>query len=285
MERPLTETRELVSHGRAIQIIWLHGFIFFGSVNNLLRHVKGIVEAQGPRACRMVILDFHEVLGIDSSAVMVLVRLRQFAEREDILICLSGLREGIENLLRSGGLLREDDKTCLVFPTHDAALEWCEDHLLEERLTPEEAKRSADEWLAREMGGQTVFRQFSSYLEMVSYCANDVLFAQDDPAEFLCLVYSGRVSIVFRTLEGHSLRLRSIRHHTLVGEMGLYRTVPRGASVLVDRPTVVYRLSRQALEQMESDSPHLAIAFHKFEVRTLAERLQFANREVAALQK
>jgi SulP family sulfate permease len=284
VERSMTESRELIRNGGAIQIIWLHGFVFFGSVNNLLQHVKETVAAQRPGVCRMVILDFHAVLGIDSSAVMVLVRLRHFAERENFLIVLSGLLPGVESLLQSGGLLRKNNGTCPVFPALDAALEWCEDRLLQERMSPEEAKSSADEWLAREIGGQAMFRQFTSYLETVSYAAGDSLFAQGDPAEFLCLVYSGRVSIVFRTAEGYELRLRSIQRHTLVGEMGLYRAVPRGASVLADQPTVVYRLSRESLERMEAENPSLALAFHRFVVRTLAERLDFANREVAALQ-
>jgi SulP family sulfate permease len=284
VERSMSETRELIHHGGAIRIIWLHGFVFFGSVNNLLQHVKSLVSQPRPGVCRMVMLDFHGVLGIDSSAVMVLVRLRQFAERENFLLVLSGLLPGVESLLRSGGLLRQDNNTCVVFPALDAALEWCEDRLLQERMSSEEAKSSADEWLTREMGGQAIFRQLTGYLEKVSYAAGDALFVQGDPAEFLCLVYSGRVSIFFRTPEGQQLRLRSIQRHTLVGEMGLYRTVPRGASVLADQPTIVYRLSRQALERMEAENPPLATVFHRFVIRTLAERLDFANREVAALQ-
>jgi hypothetical protein len=35
---------------------------------------------------------------------------------------------------------------------------------------------------------------------------------------------------------------------------------------------------------MEADDPALAYAFHKFIVRILAARLDFANREAAALQ-
>lgn len=285
VERSVIETRELIRHGAAIQILWLRGFVFFGSINTLVQHVKEAVTTQRPYLSRMAIMDFREVLGIDSSAVMALVRLRQFAEREDFLIVFTGLLPSVEGMLRTGGLINQNKETCLVFPALDAALEWCEDRLLEQCLSPEEAKRSADEWLAREIGGQAMFRQFASYLEMVSYPAGEVLFAQGEPAEFLCLVYSGRVSIVFRTGDGCELRLRSIQRHTLVGEMGLYRTAPRGASVLVDQPTVVYRLSREALEQMEIDTPPLALAFHKFVVRTLADRLDFANREAAAVQR
>jgi hypothetical protein len=36
---------------------------------------------------------------------------------------------------------------------------------------------------------------------------------------------------------------------------------------------------------METENPTLAHAFHKFVIRTLASRLDFANREVAALQR
>jgi sulfate permease, SulP family len=69
---------------------------------------------------------------------------------------------------------------------------------------------------------------------------------------------------------------------TLIGEMGLYRGLPRGASVRVDEPVVIYRLSREAMERMESENPALAIAFHKFVIRLLSSRLEFANKEVAA---
>ena len=61
--------------------------------------------------------------------------------------------------------------------------------------------------------------------------------------------------------------------------------MPRGASVLVDEPTVVYRLSKEAIERMEQEQPQLAHAFHRFVVRMLASRLDFANREVAGLQR
>ncbi|MGH9442920.1 MAG: SulP family inorganic anion transporter [Thermoanaerobaculia bacterium] len=282
--RSVSETRELVRNGRAIQIIWLQGFIFFGSVNTLLQHVKRTVAAQGPRVCSMVILDFRQVLGIDTSAIKILVKARQFAEREGFLLVFSGLGTRVGGQLRSGGLLRAGDKTCRIFRELDAALEWCEDRVLEERISPEEAKRSSDEWLTHEIGSETLFQQLVGYLETISYAAGDVLFVQGDPAEFLCLISSGRVSVILRSPEGNDSRLRSMQRHTIVGEMGLYRTAPRGARVLVDQPTIVYRLSRQALDRMETENSKLALAFHRFVVRTLADRLEFANRETAAFQ-
>jgi SulP family sulfate permease len=91
--------------------------------------------------------------------------------------------------------------------------------------------------------------------------------------------------VFFRSPEGKEVRIRSMMQQTMVGEMGIYRMSPRGASVVVDEPAVVFRLTRTALDQMETASPALACAFHKFVIRTLAERIDFANREVAAIQR
>jgi SulP family sulfate permease len=90
--------------------------------------------------------------------------------------------------------------------------------------------------------------------------------------------------VLFRTEQGTELRLRSMVGHTIVGEMGLYRMLPRGASVRADEPTIAYRMTLEAMLRMESDDPALARAFHKLVIRTLASRLDFANREVAGLR-
>lgn len=111
------------------------------------------------------------------------------------------------------------------------------------------------------------------------------MFRQGEPGDSLYLLCSGRVTISFRAPDGQEIRLRSMLGHTLLGEMGVYRDMPRGASVLVDEPTVVYRLSLSSIKRMEQDDPALAHALHKFVVRTLASRLDFANREVAGLQR
>jgi SulP family sulfate permease len=73
--------------------------------------------------------------------------------------------------------------------------------------------------------------------------------------------------------------------HTIVGEMGLYRMLPRGASVRADQLTIAYRMSTEAMARMEQDDPALAYAFHKLVIRTLAARLDSANREVAGLRR
>jgi SulP family sulfate permease len=71
--------------------------------------------------------------------------------------------------------------------------------------------------------------------------------------------------------------------HTVVGEMGFYRNVPRTANVIAEEPTVVYRLTRGSFDKMQTQDPTAAAALHKLIIRLLSDRLEFANREISAL--
>jgi SulP family sulfate permease len=124
-----------------------------------------------------------------------------------------------------------------------------------------------------------------SYLEPIEYKTGDFLIRQGEAGDSLYLLFAGRVTVLYQTPEGADLRLRSVVGHTIVGEMGLYRALPRGASVRADQPTIAYRMSLEAMTQMEQEDPPLAYAFHRLVIRTLATRLDFANREVAGLRR
>lgn len=283
VDRPMGHQEILAKYGSSIPIMWLHGFVFFGSAHRLLLDVKQIVEARGDYGCRSLILDWRQVLGIDSSALLNLSKLWNFAEREGFAIALSSVPPAVEKALRNGGLLDPKNKVSSLFSDLDAALEWCEDRLIAERISNDAAMRSADEWLTREIGSPELFVRLVSYLEQLEFKVGDYIFSQGDEADALFLIYTGRVSVILQTPNGATVRLRSMAGQTVLGEMGLYRTQPRGASVVVDKAAVVYRLSADALAVMEAEDPSLAYAFHKFIVRILASRLEYANREAAAL--
>ena len=70
---------------------------------------------------------------------------------------------------------------------------------------------------------------------------------------------------------------------TVVGELGMYLDQARTASVVTKEPTVVYRLTRDALAAMEAHNPQTAATFHRFMVRFLAERLINTDRTLKTL--
>jgi SulP family sulfate permease len=111
----------------------------------------------------------------------------------------------------------------------------------------------------------------------------EFLFRQGEPADSVVLQASGCVAITITDEHGRPIRLRRMVGHTVIGEMGFYRSVPRTASVIAEQPTIIYRLTRAAFDRMQEEDPAAAVALHKLIIRLLSNRLEFANREISAL--
>ena len=71
---------------------------------------------------------------------------------------------------------------------------------------------------------------------------------------------------------------------TVVGELGFYLGYERGASVVVDEPSVVYRLTRASLTEMEESHPTAASALHRVVVTLVADRTADLIRVVNVLE-
>jgi SulP family sulfate permease len=246
VDRPVYQQEQLARHGHTIQIMWLHGFVFFGSAHRLLEQIGEIVDAQNG-VCRSLILDFRQVMGIDSSAVMSLVKLGQMAHRKSFVVVLTEVPAHVERVLRIGGLFRNNGSgDFLLYPDTGSALEWCEDQLLAEVMTREKTLRSADDWLAVEIGDEQMLPRLVSYLELIEYKKGDFLIRQGDAGDSLYLLFAGRVTVLYQTPEGADLRLRSMVGHTIVGEMGLYRRCPAAPPCApINRPSLTGCRSRR----------------------------------------
>ena len=70
---------------------------------------------------------------------------------------------------------------------------------------------------------------------------------------------------------------------TVIGELGFYLGTPRSASVVADCDGRAFRLTRSALERMETVHPQLASALHQFIAELLAERLFQATQTLDAV--
>jgi sulfate permease, SulP family len=283
VDRPLGQAEALSRHGKDIQVLRLQGFIFFGSAYGLLADARHALSRSGG-ACRSLVLDLRQVLGIDSSAVMNLTKLRSLAKREQVTLVFCGLSPKVAFSLRAGGVIMgDDDPLCRVFANLEEAMEWCEERLLSCIVSPHGSFGDAEAWLEAEFGKAWFFETLNSYFRRLELQPGDLVFDQGDAGDSLYLLVSGRVAVVLQKPDGGEVRLRTMLGQTLLGEMGLYRRLPRGAKVRVDERAVVYELSRKAMELMEQENPALAVAFHKYVVRVLSSRLEFANREVTAL--
>ena len=68
-----------------------------------------------------------------------------------------------------------------------------------------------------------------------------------------------------------------------VGELGLYQSGTQIRSARTDRETRLYRLSREALEQMQANDPQLLAAVHQLMASLLAQRLSRVDQDIQLL--
>ena len=102
-----------------------------------------------------------------------------------------------------------------------------------------------------------------------------VLWKQDDPADGLYIIESGVLRASYR-FSHHSERIEeSMVPGTLAGELSALANLPRNASVVVERPAVLWKLSIENLRRLEEGEPALARRFTQLVLKGGFFRLSF----------
>jgi SulP family sulfate permease len=281
VDRPRPHRQALQKFGDETFILRLQGYLFFGTANSLLARIRARAGDDRRRPLRHLVLDFRRVAGLDSSAAQVFTKLRQLVDNWQAMLVLTNLMPEIWNQLQSAGLRDDDAARCRVFENLDYGLEWCENRVLAAETTVRTPPLK--EILSAAMPARVVPR-LMKYLDRLEVAVGHALIRQGAQANELFLIESGEFDVVLEA-DAESIRLRTVRAGTVVGELAMYLSVPRTTSVVADQPSVVYRLTRRNLDQMKRDDPDLAAAFHEFVARSLAERLAASTRTVEALSQ
>jgi sulfate permease, SulP family len=282
VERAPEQTKLLSEEGARVHVFWLSGFIFFGSSNGLFERIRRVIDQQTDKPVGFVLLDFGAVPGLDSSALLSLVKLRNYCEEHSVTLAFSGLSDAMQTSFEKAGFFGSEAPH-QVFGSRNEALEWCEDMLLMHHEVGEASVHSFETWIAAELGGLADMSRIAPYLERHELQIGEAVFRQGEPSDSIVLLATGCIAITIDDEQGRPIRLRRMVGYTVVGEMGFYRRMPRTASVIAEQPSVVYRLTREAFNAIERADPAGASAFHKLIIRLLADRLEFANREISAL--
>ncbi|HJU21979.1 MAG TPA: SulP family inorganic anion transporter [Casimicrobiaceae bacterium] len=269
--------------GEAIQLYWLSGYIFFGSSEGLFERIRGDIELRPPRTVAYVVLDFAMVPGADASAVMSLTKLHHFCDRHGITLVYCSLSAGTRVLLEVGGLFSADSAH-RAFGDLDVGLAWCEDQLITAQCLDRDADLTGFEsWLSQQLGPSANVSDLMTYLERKRTEGPEIIYREGEPADTVDLVAAGNLTVHVAKGEGELLRVRRITTHTVLGEMGFVRRSVRAATVSSDGPATIFTLTRATFERMRRERPELADAFDDFIMRTLADRMEAANRAAAAL--
>ncbi len=288
VSRTAVAAQHLSQHGDAIQLYWLSGYLFFGSSEGVFERVRSDIRSQPPGRVSHVILDFGGVTAADASAPASLSKLRDFCAKQGVALLISATAPAVRrDLVRDAFFAGKNPPH--EFDEVNLALAWAEDRVLAaagiDADGPADKMAGFEAWLKQQLGGAVSVAEFMSYLEPRNVAVDEVLCRQGDPSDAIYLVAAGRLVISIEDKTGRALRLRSISTHTVVGEMGFIRGIPRSATVTSEEPAKVFTLTREVFERMRAERPNLAMAFCDFLLRTLADRMGLSERMMTALSR
>ncbi|MBD2460431.1 SLC26A/SulP transporter family protein [Oscillatoria sp. FACHB-1407] len=282
-ERSFHQKRLLREKGEELYILRLQGYIFFGTANTLLEHVRSRINNATLPKISFLVIDFQLTGGLDSSSVISFIKMRRLAKQSGITLVLTDLSADIAGKLLQSHVIdavgdeEKPDAVTRTFPDLDHGVEWCENQIL--RRGTFRRKRFVP--LAMQL--EEVFplpnktTKFLNRLEKLKVQPGYCLYRQGDLSEAIYFVESGQISILQKLDNGEEVRVGTASEGTVIGEVGFYKGSVHPVSAIADESCSLYRLSREALTQLEQEEPQLASACHQFIAKLLAERVAQAD--------
>jgi glutaminase len=272
--RTIAEDEAIASTRRSIAIFELQGELVFVTAERAYRSV-----VTGLDGVEFVVLDFTRVTAVDAPALAVI---------SDLTDALTAA--GCTVLAINDGVCPKLVEAVTAFVDVDAALEWCEDRLLE-----------AAGFASQVVAGQALARfdllQGLSDAELAAVerlavrrtlDAGATVFREGDRADELLFLLGGRVSVVLPLGENADDRVRRLATFgpgVALGEMALLDDQTRSADVVCDEDSTVAALSLDGLRGLDAEHPGVRHTLDANLARLLARRLRTANAQIRALSR
>lgn len=296
VERAVPYQRVLQQNGNQLLILKLQGFLFFGTAHNLLTQIRQRIATRDLPPLRFAVFDFQLVSGLDSSALQSFRKIKQLAEAHTIILVFTHLSPQIHRQFVAGKYIEQDDPMIRIFPDLDHGVEWCEERILTgEEIREKSGQKQGEQaflesvfddlmqFLDQQEAFETIVAEMMPYFERQESEKGCYLIRQGDPPEALYFIESALATVQLEHEDGKMTRLRTLSFGTVVGELGFYLRQRASASVLVQEPGTIYRLSFSALQRMTENDPKIAATFHEFMAHLLGERLANTNGTLQAL--
>ncbi len=274
----------LRTNGEATLLYRLQGYLFFGTAERLRKRILERLADTSVPGIRFLVIDFDRVSGLDSSAVLSFVRLSQAAAPAGFVLVLTGMSGEVRKAMLRGGLEHNRDGPVRIEPSFDHGVEWCENALLA-KVAPTLAtaqSRPARDILMGVVGDAAFAEALVPYCERVEIATGAALITQGKPSDDIFFIEAGRAAVEL-TNGSQAIRLTTLAHGAIVGEIAFYLSVPRSASVVAESDLVAWRFSRTNLDRLHASEPEIAARFHQGIAAMLADRLTRTNRLIQLL--
>lgn len=274
VDRGPRQSAWLDSHGGEAVVLTLQGYLFFGSVEQVVDHVRQLLGS-APRK-RQILLDFARVRNVDAAASAAMMKLSLMARQHGVRVVFCELLPEVFETFDRAGVFKAASGLQHV-DTLDAALEDAEEAILA-GLSTQPPREGAPAALQELLGSPALAEKLLSAMTRMKLRRGEHLIRQGEDGSDIYIVDTGQLAIQVPGADSAPLRLRSVRSGAFVGEMAGYIGGPRGADVVAEIDTVVFGIDEDSLERLRADDPALVAEFHRTMAAALAEKLLRTNR-------
>lgn len=254
VDRPMHDRQALAAHAEELRVLRAQGYLFFGSIEALHQRLQTVLDDD---QVRCIILDFHQVDGVDMSARGVLARLDRDAEAREVVLLWSRMKPDLATELTdpTDSQISNDR----VFDDIDRAIEAAEEILL---AGSERAQSTVD--LSSELAAK---------FERITFADGELVVRKGQTDKSIFIVEEGTCEAILPQPDGSSRRLRQFGQGSMFGDIGFRTGDARTADVLAIGPTTLLTLRRETYDQLVDEDPQLALELSHFLLDTTTRRI------------
>jgi len=277
---------------RQIKVIYLQGFIFFGSfqqINNRLNQILNYDEN-----IKYIIMDFKLVNGIDYSAADKFNKLKYklIKKRIYFIVCNIQSRKPLERVKFFD--IDEDKKIFeeyfMSFRNYDEAIERCENQILsnnpnikkeqiennklEPDISEKDDKRTIMNLLTRALSNENYFIErnefkiFADYFDKIEFATNNIIWQPEMPSKDnkLYIMESGKAVLYSITesqnadsIERNELEIGKIIQFSIIGENDFFLHIKHTTKLVTQERSVLWYIDYEKYDQFTNEYPQLAL--------------------------
>lgn len=280
--RSPAERQILDATGERVRVYDLQGDLPFAAVENVVRTLVGASSRLD-----VAVIDLKRVDRIDACAATLFQQLVvELNTHDKQLVLVNGQRHpkfvrAIEEALTTS----EQWGRLVTFSDLDAALEWCEKHLLAQanpHLLADRPTTLAEHETCAGLSPEALV-VLEGALERRVFEAGTLVIRKGDPADALYLLMRGQVSVVMALSSGEIKRLATFPAGMAFGELAIIGRGERTADVRADTTAECYVLPVTALDRLGETHPAIKMKVLENLLRHVSRTVSRLNQELGAL--
>ena len=119
-------------------------------------------------------------------------------------------------------------------------------------------------------------RAAARYFSINKIAQDEAVFDEGDVGNFMCIVHSGRISVVKANQNEEQVEVATLNHGRAFGEMAVLDGERRSATCMAAEDSILLTLSKEALDKMLEEHPRIGADVIRAIAISLSRRLRMA---------